>query len=336
MMIFKELINHNEAKVIYVFTKSSKSKRKQEIVIEKTQESINKIINNSNFEGDELKKIVKKMKISEGNTVFVNFIGDEDIPKHGINKLFSKIKSYFKSTESYKNSIKKKSMKYIEIEAQILKERAKDEMLLYKIGGGLIGAIPGVDLVVQQFIIKKNALNKISQIFGLDIDETEKYEKMNKKEIINNKKNFEKSDSLNELGNSGKSLLTHVGYAGGLSVIESGLGHLEEIVTTTILKETKYLKFFSWEFFKTITTTVLDTSSTVERVGINAVKIGVEIVLSAAMSVVGIGLGAYFTSKDLNELIEKFYKLYLEYGPILLSSYFRAVEYLNNMELNNN
>jgi len=29
ILIFKELINHNEAKVIYVFTKSSKVKKKQ-------------------------------------------------------------------------------------------------------------------------------------------------------------------------------------------------------------------------------------------------------------------------------------------------------------------
>lgn len=74
ILIFKELLNHAEAKVIYVFTKSSKIERKQRNIITKTQQSIDALINNWN----EREKIKNKMKISEDNTVFVNFIWDED------------------------------------------------------------------------------------------------------------------------------------------------------------------------------------------------------------------------------------------------------------------
>ena len=80
------------------------------------------------------------MKITEENSVFVNFIGDEDNQKHGVKELFSKINFYFKRTESYNCAFNRNN----EREAQILKERAKDEILLYKIGGGLIGIIPGI------------------------------------------------------------------------------------------------------------------------------------------------------------------------------------------------
>ena len=146
------------------------------------------------------------MKISEDNSVFVNFIGDEDIQKHGVSELFKKINFFFKRTESYRNAFNRD----IEREAEELRERAKDELFSYKIGGSLIGAIPIIDFVVQKYAKKRSAINKISQIFGLDIDEIEKYER----EIL------EKEDIINELGTAGKSLLTTAGDVGGGAVIE--------------------------------------------------------------------------------------------------------------------
>ena len=322
ILIFSELINHNEAKVIYVFTKASKMKRKQKNVIEKTQESIDKLLNiNKNWNEKNLILIKEKMKISEENSVFVNFIGDEDCQKHGVKELFKKINFFFKKTESYNLAFNRNN----EREAQILKERAREEMLSYKIAGGLIGIIPIVDFLVQKFYIKKKALNAIAQIFGLDIDELEKYEK----------KKLEDEDISDKIGNAGKSLLSTAGNIGGSALVVNGSGEAVKIVTTTLLKETSYIKFFSWELFKKTTTTVIDTSSTVARIGVDGVKIGIGIGLSALMSVVGIGLGAYFTTRDLNAIIDKFYEIYKVYGPVLVSSYFRAVDYLETMELNN-
>ena len=321
-LTFEELINHNEAKVIYVFTKASKIKRKQKIVIEKTQDSIDNLLKNKqNWNENNLIKIKEKMKITEENSVFVNFIGDEDNQKHGVKELFSKINFYFKRTESYNCAFNRNN----EREAQILKERAKDEILSYKIAGGLIGIIPGIDFLVQKFYIKKKALNKIAQIFGLDIDLLEIYEKMK----------LENGDVTNEIGNAGKSILSTVGDIGGSALIANGSGELVKIVTTTFLEETSYIKFFSWELFKTTSTTVIDTSTTLARVGVDGLKIGLGFALSTVMSVIGIGLGAYFTTKDLNEIIDKFYELYKKYGPLLVISYFRAVDYLQIMELSN-
>lgn len=73
ILIFEELLNHTEAKVIYVFTKSSKTQKKQKNIIKKTQQSIDSLIRNCN----EKEKINNKMKISEDNSVFVNFIEDD-------------------------------------------------------------------------------------------------------------------------------------------------------------------------------------------------------------------------------------------------------------------
>jgi len=44
-------------------------------------------------------------------------------------------------------------------------------------------------------------------------------------------------------------------------------------------------------------------------------------------------LGTYFNNRHLDELVEKLHNLYIKYSPILSYLYFRALEYLNNMEL---
>ena len=55
-----------------------------------------------------------------------------------------------------------------------------------KIGGGLIGSIPLVDLIVQKFFIKKNAVKKVGKIFGIDVkfidEENAKKEKKKEKD----------------------------------------------------------------------------------------------------------------------------------------------------------
>ena len=327
-LIFKELINHEEAKIIYVFTKSANSKNKQMLTLKKTSQAINNLISigNKTFHNIDVSKIRAKMNISEDNCVFVNFIEEDNYPKFGINELFYKIRLYYKSTESYRNALIKKSQKEIEKEAKELKEKAKEELLSHKIGGALIGAIPILDIITQKFLIKRSALNKISQIFGLDLNEIEEHiRKINKEELINEK----------DLCNMGKNVLSIAGNAVGASSIVSGSGEVITIITETILEKTTYIKFFSWELFKTTTSTVIDTSTTTARIGIDGLKIGLGVALSAIMSLGGIGLGAYFTTKDLNELVEKYYKAYLIYGPMLSNSYLKAKEYLEQMELNN-
>ena len=47
-------------------------------------------------------------------------------------------------------------------------------LLSNKIFGGLIGAVPIVDLIVQNYFIKKNAIRKVGEIFGFDIEAIDK------------------------------------------------------------------------------------------------------------------------------------------------------------------
>ena len=62
-----------------------------------------------------------------------------------------------------------------------LREEVKEVLLLNKIGGAAIDVIPFIDLFIQRFIIKKNAIKKVSEIFGIKAqyidEENEKKEK---------------------------------------------------------------------------------------------------------------------------------------------------------------
>ena len=58
--------------------------------------------------------------------------------------------------------------------------QAKDVVKRHKVGGGAKGIIPGIDWLIQKFVIKKMLQKKIGQIFRFDvkyIDEEEKNKK---------------------------------------------------------------------------------------------------------------------------------------------------------------
>ena len=59
-------------------------------------------------------------------------------------------------------------------------------MLANKVWGGVVGIIPGLDWVLQKFVVKKNATKKLGQLFGIDV----RFVEDNKKQI--NKKDEEK------------------------------------------------------------------------------------------------------------------------------------------------
>ena len=52
---------------------------------------------------------------------------------------------------------------------KLLKEKANSILVQNKIGGALIGALPFVDLLVQNFVIKKQVTRKLGSLFGIDI-----------------------------------------------------------------------------------------------------------------------------------------------------------------------
>ena len=72
-----------------------------------------------------------------------------------------KIHDFFIMSDVYQNSIKrKKNKEEIEKEALELRAKAKATLLSNKVFGAAIGAIPGVDWLVQKFLIKKDAVKK--------------------------------------------------------------------------------------------------------------------------------------------------------------------------------
>ena len=126
------------------------------------------------------------MKANSDNTIFVNFhkynvTKKVTIPEFGKKDLFKAIKIHFMKTQDYKSSSEKLSQEKINVKAEILKLRAKDAVLSNKIWGGVIGFIPGIDWLIQRFMIKKNALKKIAQIFGIDVEFINEIEEKNKK-----------------------------------------------------------------------------------------------------------------------------------------------------------
>ena len=65
---------------------------------------------------------------------------------------------------------------------------AKKRLFPHIFYGGVVGVIPIVDWVVQKFVIKKEALKQVGEIFGIDMKFIE--EENAKKEIKKEKDNY--------------------------------------------------------------------------------------------------------------------------------------------------
>ena len=112
------------------------------------------------------------LNASSENVVFVNFHRDNKtgFEEFGIENLFQTIYNHFVETEDYINSTKTiNNDDYIQKQAEKLRAQAEDVLFSHKIWGGLVGIIPGLDLFIQKFLIKKDAAKKVAQIYGIDI-----------------------------------------------------------------------------------------------------------------------------------------------------------------------
>ena len=54
-------------------------------------------------------------------------------------------------------------------------------MLANKVWGGIVGIIPGIDWILQKFVVKKNAAKKLGQLFGIDVRFVEESQNKKKK-----------------------------------------------------------------------------------------------------------------------------------------------------------
>ena len=102
------------------------------------------------------------------NVVFVNFKLDKVEP-FGVDELFQKIYDFFIESEDYKTSLKELNPEIIKKDAEQLRQTAKSILIYHKIGAGVVGMIPGLDFLVQKYLIKKDAIRKVGEIFGIDV-----------------------------------------------------------------------------------------------------------------------------------------------------------------------
>lgn len=325
--ILEELCNHPKSKVIYVITHSDPDM--EEIDKEEKIRNINVGLQNLTKEKDTtIQNAVKKGGMLEAtvkNVVFVNFHRDNKtkFEKFGISKLFRTIYDYFILSEDYINSNKFLGKEQIEANAQRLRAQAEQILKAHKIGGAVVGIIPGIDWLLQKFVIKKDAAKKVGQIYGIDVsfvdDKGKKISNLNKykpefitasvdtstlqmemngEELINESTSY-------KVGNSFKIAGEAAGYISGGVTIGSGI-----LKASTIAAEGT----------STAATVGVGVGSTALRaVGTGLVVVG---------AIVGVALGGYFTTKHCNELVDKFEKYYIDNAEKIGNSYKQAAEYL--------
>ena len=271
------------------------------------------------------------MRATNKNVAFVNFRRDPKSNEEifGISDLFQKIRNVFHETKDYKKSLEKLTKEKIEEQALKLKEQANKIVLWNKIGGGIVGIIPGVDWALQRFVIKKNAAKKIGMIFGIDLkfieNNQEKQDKLKKKmtgmekeeiyyeedaldleidgdALINESSSYKIGNAIKIGGDTGSILSGAISLGIGFSRAAIGAGQV------------------ATESAEIATEVAVTTGSIVART-FGFIFLGVGVAL-------GVSSGAYFTTKHCNELIDKFYNFYINNAEKISNSYKLADEYL--------
>ena len=177
--IIEELCKHSTSKVIYVVTHSDPDMDEidKEDKIRNINVGIQNLTKNSSIHNQSKKGGMLEANIN--NVAFVNFHRDNKtkFEKFGIKDLFRKIHDFFILSEDYKNSNQIMNQEIVKKNAAKLRAQAEEVVRANKIGGAIVGIIPGVDWLLQKFVIKKNAAKKVGQIYGIDvsfIDEKDK------------------------------------------------------------------------------------------------------------------------------------------------------------------
>ena len=342
--IFKQLCEHEDLRIIFILTHSSeKTDHKELIDMINTgiKGVLEKALQKNKLTDLERININKKLKASEGNTVFVNFYSTTKNAAYGINEFFdtigdnieaSKVYQKFQSNcyldeESFKEQLKE--------EAEIRKLKAKDILFKHKIGGGLIGMIPAIDWVLQKYVIQKDAAKKAGEIFGFDITIHEK----NKEIEVQNLNNSSKKDTkilmsepqilLKSKDNEQKNLLNNeeIKDADDLDIDNDDFKKNKK--NTNSKYSIKYGRFALSAFtgsvsFTTNVANILATSASFALVAAT-------VTFSFIGSAVGFGMGSYLTIKHCEALLDKFVEIFLENAKSLSNSLEIGLNYFRKM-----
>ena len=110
------------------------------------------------------------------------------LSQFGKKDLFEAIHDSFIQSEDYKKSLEKLDENIIKENSDKLRARGKELLLRNKVWGGIVGIIPGLDWVLQKFVVKKNATKKLGQLFGIDVRFVENNKTTDKKKKGKRKK----------------------------------------------------------------------------------------------------------------------------------------------------
>jgi GTPase Era involved in 16S rRNA processing len=343
--IFEQIYKHHDSFVIYVLTHSSEKTDKKEIYdmintgirgvldfqIKKLEEFYQK-------DSEYFQNIYLKMVATNDNCVFVNFHETEKSPLYGISDFFNIIATYVERTDAYKkfqkdtcSSEEEFKNKIIE-EAKIRKKRAAAIISRHKIGSAVAGVLPGVDYVINKYVIKKDAMRKAGQIFGFDINELEKslkYEKdKNESEVRNNVSNNtslmlkEENDKISRPN---------------LSITEKSEENEGDNSIDNINKE-KQKKFDSkvkTRGYGTIyTCTAVSWGTSIPRFFFaagSAALFAVSLTFSFVGCAVGGGVGYYLMKRHCEDMLDQFELLFIQNADRVSNSLVFGINYLKNM-----
>ena len=154
---------------------------------------------------------------------------------------------------------------------------------------GVVGIIPLVDLVLQNFVIKKDAAKTVGEIFGIDVKFIDE----------ENAKNEKKTKEVN-------------------------LNYINKIVEDRILDDsTEYKVQETAPVQKAASSSQSAAAASSSNILCRLASIGLlgfEIILD-------VGLGAYLTHKFCEELLDKFVDYYKNNADKLSNSYKKAADY---------
>ena len=342
--IFKQILEHKDSFVIYVLTHSTEKTDRKEI-FDMINTGIKGVINNRRKKDlidenneEKYQNIYLKMVATNDNCVFVNFHETEKSPLYGISDFFNIIATYVERTDAYKkfqkdtcSSEEEFQNKIIE-EAKIRKKRAAAIISRHKIGSAVAGVLPGVDYVINKYVIKKDAMRKAGQIFGFDINELEKslkYEKdKNESEVRNNVSNNtslmlkEENDKISRPN---------------LSITEKSEENEGDNSIDNINKE-KQKKFDSkvkTRGYGTIyTCTAVSWGTSIPRFFFaagSAALFAVSLTFSFVGCAVGGGVGYYLMKRHCEDMLDQFELLFIQNADRVSNSLVFGINYLKNM-----
>ena len=342
--IFKQIIQIEDIRIIYILTYSTQKTDHKELIdmINTGIKSVTEnAFNKKKLNDIEKFNIIKKLKASEGNTVFVNFYSSNKNDVYGISDFFDTIGDHVEASKIYQKFQencylnKDEFNERIKEEAEIRRLKAKDILFKHKIGGGVIGMIPLIDWALQKYVIQKDAAKKAGAIFGFDITI---YEKSQEIQIDKKENNNTTEENIKKLMNEPKVVLNknkddnlldneYVNDEDNFDLDEYDLEKNKDKNKKSYTK--KYGRYAVSAFTGSVsfTTNAANFLTTTASMSLVAVSITFSFIGSA----VGFGMGSYLTYQHCESLLDKFVELFIQNVKSLSNSLEMGLKYFRKM-----